>query len=313
MDGNSKLFVIPELTTTFQMWLNRSTNFIADKICPPVAVPNEMFYVWSADKSHLTIPGSTARMGRAKASEGHVGRTTTLMGPLTEHARSGFITEREYRVGGGSLSVENQVVESLAGQMALVDENELATKMSDTTKITHYTTLSGGAQWSDHGNSNPFNDITNAVQQQSTFSPMPPNTCWMSNDTWLQIVNHPDFLARLGLAQDRTMSEAKFLGLMQPYGIEKLFIGKVKYNAANPAQTANLSSVWGKHFWIGYVTDTPGQQEVNGGYKFYLDGMRKVTREYMNNPPGNEIVNFDYYDYEIISPDVYYMLQTVIA
>ena len=61
------------------------------------------------------------------------------------------------------------------------------------------------------------------------------------------------------------------------------------------------------------MTNTPGQQQINGGYRFYLDGERRVTREYMNNPPMNEIVNTDFYDYELISPDVYFMLQNVIA
>ncbi len=313
MDGNSQLYVIPELTTTFQQWMNLKTSFIGDKIFPAVPVPSEMFYVWFADKSHLTIPSSTARMGTAKAPMVKYGNKTQLRGPLTEHALSGFITEREYKVASAALNVENRMVEKIAGQMALVDENQLATLLSDTTQLTHFTTLSGGAQWSDHGNSNPFVDITNAVQQQMNNSPMPPNTCWMSIDTWLQIVNHPDFLARLGLAQDRAMSEAKFLSLLAPYGIEKVYIGRVKANGANVSQTASLSSLWPKHFWLGYVTDTPGQDEVNGGYKFYLDGMRQVTREFKNNPPGNELVNRDFYDYELLSPDVYYMLQNVIA
>lgn len=313
MDGNSKLYVVPELTTTFQMWLNTDDKYIASKIFPDVRVQSEMFLVWSAGKEHLTIPTSTIRFGRAKAPETHTGRNTVLKGPLNEHALSDFITERQYKLGGASLSVENQVVEAIASQMALTDEFALATTLSDSTILTHNTALSGGAQWSDHGNSNPFNDVTNAVTQLSNYSPMPPNTAWMSNDTWLQIVNHPDFLARLGLAQDRTMTQAKFLTLLAPYGIEKLYIGKAKYNIANVAQPASFASVWGKNFWLGYVTDTPGQMQINGGYRFYLDGEKRVTREYKNNPPLNEIVNTDFYDYELISPDVYYLMQNVIA
>jgi hypothetical protein len=313
MDGNSRLYVVPELTTTFQMWQNLDTSFIGKYIFPAVPVPNEMFYVWSAGKEHLTIPTSTIRFGQAKAPRTHFSRNTALKGPLNEHSLSDFITERQYKLGGSSLSVENQTVESIASQMQLVDEAALFTVLSDTNQLTHFQTLSGGAQWSDHGNSNPFNDITNMVTSQTQLSPMPPNTAWCSNEVWLQIVNHPDFLARLGLAQDRVMSQEGFLKLLQPYGIEKLYISKAKYNSANPNQTATLAPVVGKHFWIGYVTDTPGQMQINGGYKFYLDGFKRVTREYTNNPPGNEIVNTDFYDYELLSADVYYWLQNVIA
>jgi hypothetical protein len=313
MDGNSRIYVVPELTTTFQMWQNLDTNFIGKYIFPPVPVPNEMFYTWSAGKEHLTIPTSTIRFGRAKAPQTHFSRNTTLKGPLNEHALSDFITERQYKLGGSSLSVENQVVEGIASQMELVDEYALFTALSDTTILTHYVTLSGGQQWSDHGNSNPFNDITTMVTSQTQLSPMPPNAAWCSNEVWLQIVNHPDFLARLGLAQDRVMTQEGFLKLLAPYGIEKLYISKAKYNSANQAQTATLTPVAGKHFWIGYITDTPGQMQINGGYKFYLDGFKRVTREYENNPPGNEIVNTDFYDYELLSADVYQWLQNVIA
>src|SRR5438270_3658867 len=137
MDGNSRLYVVPELTTTFQMWMNQRQNFIASKIFPDVPVPNEMFYVWSAGKEHLPIPTSTIRFGRAKAPETHFSRNTTLKGPLNEHALSDYITERQYKLAGSSLSVENQVVEGIAQQMALTDEYALATTLSDTTILTH--------------------------------------------------------------------------------------------------------------------------------------------------------------------------------
>jgi len=310
---NGQLYVVPELTSTFQQWVNNSNNFIGKFIFPEVVVPNERFLVWSAGKEHLTIPSSTYRFGRARANEVTYSRNTTEKGPLNERALSDFITERQYKLGGSSLSVETQTVEGIASQMELVDEKALADTLADTNVVTHYLTKSGTGQWSDYGNSNPFSDITYMVQQQALNSPMPANTCWMDWLTWLQIINHPDFLTRLNIAADRSMTQEQFLKLLAPYGIEKLYIAKSTYNTAAEGQTASMGRVWGKHFWIGYVTDTPGQQQINGGYKFRLDGARKVTREQKNNPAGSEIVNGDTYDYLLLSSDVYFMLQNVIA
>src|SRR5437763_483434 len=98
MDGNSKLYVIPELTTTFEMWMNLDQNFIASKIFPEVPVPHERFYVWSADKEHLTIPTSTIRFVRAKAPATHFSRNTVLKGPPNEHSLPDFITDRQDQV-----------------------------------------------------------------------------------------------------------------------------------------------------------------------------------------------------------------------
>lgn len=313
MNPNSQLYVVPELSTTFQQWLNLDTSFIASKIFPEVMVDSEMFYIWQSGFEHLTIPSSTVRFGRAKANEATFSRNTKLMGPINEHALSSFITKRMYDIGGTALSVENQVVEGIASEMTVVDEKALADTLSNTGIITHYNTLSGTNQWSDHANSNPFNDITTMVLQQNSYSPMPANSCWLPNEAWLQIVNHPDFLARLSLASDRVMTQQGFLSLLAPYGIENVYIGKAKYNTAAENQTKNLVPIWAKNFWIGYITQTPGVQQINGGYKFTLTDGRYVTKEPSVNPMGNELIDVDTYDYELISADVYAMLQNVVA
>ena len=310
---NGQIYIVEDLTNTFQQWRNLDTNFIGKYIFPEVPVDKEMFYVWSSGYEHLTIPTSTLRFGRAKAPESTYSNNTILKGPLNEHALSSFITKREYDLASSVINVEAQRVERIASQMELVDENALATTLANSSVITHNVTLSGGAQWSDHGNSNPFADITNAVVQQQKYSPMPANTCWMSLEVWLQIINHPDFLARLGLAQDRVMTEQGFLKLLSPYGIEKVYIGRAKYNSAAEGQTKNLQSVWGKHFWTGFVTDTPGVEQVNGGYKFALKGARYVTREQKVNPMGSELIDVDTYDYELLSADVYFGIFSAVA
>lgn len=313
MNPDSQLYVVPELTTTFQQWVNPKQSLIATKIFPVVPVDSEMFYVWESGYEHLIIPTSTLRFGRAKANESTYSRSTTLKGPLNEHALSAFIDQRQYKLGNSVLSVENQAVEGIASQMDLVDEQALSNVLSNTSILTHYTTNSGTSQWSDHANSNPFNDITNGVLQQISYSPMPPNSAWCPIEVWLQIANHPDFLARLNLAANRTMTVENFLSLLAPYGIENLYIGKARYNNAAEGQTKNMVPIWDKHFWIGYITDAPGVQEVNGGYKFSLTGGRYVTKEPSVNPMGNEIVDVDVYDYELLSPDVYYWIQNVVA
>jgi hypothetical protein len=311
---NGQLYVVPELTTTFQQWTNKKKTFLGDKIMPEVMVDNERFLVWSGGSQHLIVPSSTLRFGKARAAESTYSRSTTEKGPLNERALSAFITERQYKLGGkaGPISVENQVVEGLASQMELIDEKALADFMSDTANITHYNTLSGVNKWTDFANSDPFVDITTAVVAHNAYSPADINAAWLSKDSWLQIVNHPAFLDRIKWSKTGVMTLEDFLQLMAPYGIEKLWIGDAKINTANENQTPAYTNVWGGNFWMGYVTDTPEAQEINGGYKFRLSDERRVTRETKNNPPGNEIVNTDFYDYIALSTDVYYMIQGIV-
>lgn len=310
---NGTLYVVPELTTTFQQWVNRKEGFIANKIMPEVMVDNEKFIVWSGGKEHLTIPSNTLRFGRAKYPESTFSRATAEKGPVLEHGLSSFITERQYKLGGSSLSVENQVVEGIASQMALLDEKDVADTLSDTAVVTHYLTKSGTGQWSDKANSNPFNDIVYAVTQQRIYSPAPANSAWISMYSWLQIVDHPDFLARIGVNNVRTMTPEMFLQVMAPYGIKNLYIADVRYNSGKEGLADSMGDVWGKHFWVGYITDTPGQQEINGGYKFTLRDSRKVFKEQSMNPPGAEVVDTETYDHILLSSDVYFLIQNVVA
>jgi hypothetical protein len=309
---NGTLYVVPELTTTFQQWTNKGKSFLSDLIFPEVVVDNEKFLVWSGGSEHLIVPSNTLRFGKAKANESTFSRSTSEKGPLNEHSLSAFITERQYKLGGSSLSVETQAVEGLASEMQLVDEKALADFLSSTSNITHYNTLTGGDKWSAYGTSDPFDDIVTAIVAHNAYAPQDINSAWLSKDSWLQIVNHPAFLDRIKWSKTGVMSIADFLQLMAPYGIEKLWVGSAKINTANEGQTPSYSNIWGSHFWMGYVTDNPGQQEINGGYKFRLRDSRRVTREAFNNPPGNEVVNTDFYDHIALSTDCYYLIQNIV-
>lgn len=312
---NGQLYVVPELTTTFQQWTNKKKKLLASLIFPEVLVDDEKFLVWAGGSEHLIVPSNTLRFGKAKANESTFSRSTSEKGPLNEHALSGWISERQYKLGAkiGQIGVETQVTEGIASQMELIDEKALADFLSSTTNITHYNTLTGPDKWSDHANSDPFADIVAMLTNHNTYSPADINTAWLSKQSWLQIVDHPAFLDRMKWARtNASMSVDDFLKLMAPYGIEKLWIGDAKINTANEGQTPVYSNIWGNNFWMGYVTDTPEAQEINGGYKFRLRDSRRVTKEVQNNPPGAEIVNTDFYDHIALSTDVYCMIEDIV-
>lgn len=70
---------------------------------------------------------------------------------------------------------------------------------------------------------------------------------------------------------------------------------------------------WGDDVLFGYVTDKPGRKQLNGGYKFQLKDARETTKEHFNNPAHTEIVVTDYYNYEMLMPDAWYLLKDAFA
>jgi hypothetical protein len=316
---NGQQYVVPELSTTFQQWVNRSQDFIGTAIMPEVPVEDmERFLVWNGGREHLIIPSTTLRFGRTQYAEATFSQATSEKGPLEEHGLSDFITDRQYRVSSlaGPLSIENRITEGLASKMALRDEKDVADTLSNTSIVTHYDTLSGTDQWSDPANSNPIEDIKTMVINHSNNSSAPANAAWCSWLTWMALITHPVVIDKIKWTNAAgVVTQDQFIStILAPLGINKLYVAKVRYNSANEGQAASMSYVWPKHFWIGYVTDQPGQFEQNGGYKFTGGpNVRRVMKESKMNPPGAEIITSDFYSHIILDASVYYMLQNVIA
>lgn len=311
--ANSPIYVDQALTNVSNAWFNQDSDFIANRIFPEVVVTKKTFKIPEYSKDNLRVPSSSVRTGESKAKRVSYGRTYNDAGPLQEHSLSDFVTKDDYDMTDDPFDPESDAVENINHLMALIDEKDLASMLSDTAVVTQNTTLSGTDQWSDYGNSNPFDDIKIGAIQMRNSSLKVPNTFFTSWEAWIQMVDHPDFLDRIKWSKTGVMTEADFLQLFAPYGITKIAIGKAAENTAVEGQTDTLGAVWGKHAWLGYVTDRPGRKEVNGGYKFRLQDGREVTKEAQNNPPGTEVVNRDYYDHILLNEECFYLLKNVVA
>lgn len=316
---NGQLYVVPELSTTFQQWNNQPRTFISQFILPEVPVDDkERFLVWSGGKEHLIIPSTTLRTGKTKYAESTFSQSTSEKGPLNEHGLSSFITERQYRLSknAGSLSLENRVVENVASQMRLLDEKDVADSFGSTSIITRYASLSGTSRWDDPANSNPIEDIKTMLINNRTYSSMQANTFFTSWDVWMKgLATHPVLIDKLKWSTPAgIISQEQFVAnFLAPLGISKMYVGSSRYNSANESATASMVDIWGKHAFVGYVTDSPGQFEQNGGYKFTGGpAERKVLKETSMDPPGSKLINVDSYDHIFLDTDVYYGLRTVV-
>ncbi|MBS4040406.1 MAG: hypothetical protein KGZ81_07385 [Flavobacteriales bacterium] len=293
--------------------MNDDEDFIAERVFPVVKVPKKTFKVAGYTKESLRIPSSSVRTGEAKARRVSLGRTEDDYGPLHEHSLSDFVTHDDMTMTDDPYDALGDAVENIMQKLMLIDEKDLATTLQNTSIITNNVTLAGTDQWSDYTNSTPFEDIKTAAIAMKASTLKIPNTLITSWEAWIQMVDHPDFLDRIKWSQTGVMTEADFIKLFAPYGIKNVIIGKVSENTAVEGQTDSLSAVWGKNVWLAYITDKPGRKTINGGYKFVLEEGREATREAFNNPRGEEVLVRDYYDYELLNADCFYLIKNVVA
>lgn len=308
--ANQPIYVDQALTDVSNAWFNQDSDFIGKFIFPEVLVKKPTFKVGKYGKDGLRIPSSSLRTGESKAKRVTLTRGYDDIGPLQEHSLSDVVTKDDYNLTDDPFEPEADAVENINSIMTLIDEKDIASMLSDTSVVTQNTTLSGTSQWSDYENSDPIADIIDGVK---TAKFMDYNTMFMGREVWLELSNHPAILDRIKWSSLGVVTEADFLKILAPYGITKLHIGKAKENTAKEGLADSISSVWGKNFWLGYVTDRPGRKRVNGGYKFRLENGREVTREEKANPRVTELVNTDYYGHFLLSDECFYLIKNAVA
>lgn len=306
-------YIDQALTNVSNAWFNQSSDFIGNLIFPTVTVKHKTFKVPRYGKEGLIVPSDLSRTGEAKAKRVDYSRTYDTPTVLTEKALSDVVTKDDYEQSDLPFNAESDAVEFINSRMVISEEKGLATILSDTAQITQNATLTGTDKWSDKANSNPFTDIVTGAKSVRGSALMAPNSAFFSWEVWLAIVDHPDFIDRFKWGGDGIMTEARFLTALAPYGIKKVFIGSAQENSGGDGATDTFASIWGKNFWLGYVTDTPGLKQVNGGYHFQQENGRSVTKEYKMNPPVTELVNTDYYENILLNDTCFYLLKNVIA
>lgn len=302
-----------QLTNVSNAWFNQNTDFVSTIVFPEILVKKKTFKVPKYGKEGLIVPSDLSRTGEAKAKRVDYSRTYDTPTVLTEKALSDVVTKDDYDMSDAPFNAESDAVEFINSRMMLSDEKNVATLLRSTTNITQNVTLSGTDQWSDKSNSSPFTDIVTGIKSVRGSALMLPNTAIIPFEVWLAIVDHPDFIDRFKWGGNGIMDESRFLQAVAPYGITKLVIAKAQENTGGDGVTDAFSTIWGKDVVLGYVTQTPGLKQVNGGYKFRKENARMVTKEYKNNPPITEIVNTDYYEHILLNDTCFYLMKNVIA
>jgi hypothetical protein len=310
---NGEFYLDQALTNVSLAWKNDSADFIAEKLFPVIPVAKRTGKFWAYNKDNLKVPTSDVRTGRSKTREASYGKSLEDFGPLSEHALKDFISKDELDMEDAPLNAESDVVDTLNEKMLIIEEKALAAFLTDPTVITHNDTLSGTSQWNDYSNSSPFDDIKNMCIQGRSHMLKTPNTLTFSWEVWLTLVDHPDLLDRIKWSATGVVGTDDMIKLFAPYGIEKIFVGKVQENNGKDGQADNLVSVWGKDAIAAYVTNTPGLRQVNGGYTLRLNNGKYVQKKDEFDPEGEWIRNKDYYDQMAFSTDCFFLLQDVIA
>lgn len=301
------------LTNVSQLYQNDPDQFIAESVAPIVTVPKKLFNIYFYGKENLkkAVDDTRTRFGDTKQVQQSV--SSKAFGPLRGHELMDGIDFDQDMMTEAPLDFEIDIVNLLSAQMALTKELAVAKMLSDTAVLTQNQTLSGGSQWSDYGNSTPFEDLAHAARQQRLNGLKPANTLILSYYGFSILQQHPDLIERVKYSNVASLTLEMMQTLFAQFGIRRILVSSAVYDTAAEGLTASNSYVWGNHAWLAYITPTPGLRTVNGAYTFTLDNGRYVDSWFEQKKKTKWIRNNDYYIPQIVGPEAFYFFQNAFA
>lgn len=208
----------------------------------------------------------------------------------------------------------------LTNILRLKHEYRVAAILTDTAKVTNYTTLSATTQFDNASYDNAFftTRLNTAIASIRSNTGRKANTLvvpfevaiYMANDTFIRSTLQYQY--GMNIVANGWQEEAMRLINMPPYvkGL-KVIIADGRMNNANEGETASKSNVWAKNVLVGYV---PGNDmEDTFGVMTMEYEPFSVYEERLTNPKATKIIAD--WDYGILEADLscWYLFQTAIS
>lgn len=195
----------------------------------------------------------------------------------------------------------------------LNQEAALQTAMTATATMTRNTTLTSTDQWSDYNNSDPFDDISTAIESVRGATGQRPNLLVLCHDVWMKLKYHPDVREQLKYTNGGQVSEGSLGTFLKDFfNFEEVLVGSAVKNTADEGQAESISDVWTKDAWVIYKTPRPTLMQATFGLTL-ADTPRQVDT-YREEEKVQDVVRIRYsYDQNLFDVNLAYLIKNAIA
>lgn len=215
-----------------------SADFIGDQLIPIFESPRKKIGYWVFDRRDAArmTDSRMAPTGMPNQRQFSATYATAEVEPFGLHDKIPLSDLEDPEPG---IDLEEDTVEDLTHDVLMghekriVDTFMVAGAYASTNKVTL------GTQWSSTS-STPIADI----QTGKRACAMPANTMAMDEMSWDALARHPDIIGGLrpsGGARDGLASTDE---VAKYFGFEKILVGRIKLDTANPGQAAAYSYMW---------------------------------------------------------------------
>jgi len=296
----------------------RNKAFIGEMVAPfvPVNFKSDEYFTFTK-KDSFTVP-ETIRGPKDTANEVTWSTSTSTYG-CVDHALRDFLSDAIVANSDNPINPRQRTTAFLTDLLLLAYERYVSSLVTTAGNYAtaYKTTLSGDDQWDQYATSDPISNVETA--KAACF--VEPNTMIIGEEPWRKLKHHPQIIDKIkggATVGDPAIVRPELVADI--FEVERLLIGKAKYNSSNKAKTASYSYVWGKDCVLAYIDPQVSlenvsawksfrwrQMETDVGYKVrtYRDESLGGGGEYIEVEQSYDLVN--------VCSDVAYLIDAVIS
>lgn len=271
--SNSAIHIDRPLTNLAMGIKNR--EYVADLVMPVIKVPKDSDKFYKYDPSTY-FEEQSALMTGAESMPGRIRyKLSTGNYSTADYGLMDFVTNREIQNADAPLAPMQSATKIVTNRLLLARERRVATKVFTAANYSSNTsTLSGTTQWS-HASSDPVVALYTAIEACDVY----PNVLVVGAQVWTYLRTHAKFVAMVSGRASTSDGPSPLVPTLDmvaaAFGLDRIIVGKAKYNTNREGATDARGYVWGKHAALLKVTDAPDARETDTfGYTFRSHDMQ---------------------------------------
>jgi hypothetical protein len=289
----------------------KNTLYIGESIAPLVRSTKESNKYYIFNKGDM-FRSTAEKRAAGTASKRHGFGLSTDTYFCEEIADSAQLEDETRENQDAVLDLEASKVEFATDKVLLRLEQDVASLCTTGTNWgSNYSTPSN--LWDDYINSDPIDDIEDAIEVVEGGTGQNVNTMIISYDVWKILKHHPQILERL---PSTTLKTATLDTLKAIFEVDRILIGKALLNSAVQGQTDSFARIWTGDVWVGHVAPTPARNVPSAIYTFVWpqNGLIRGVRTWREEDIHSDIFEaFMRYDVKVTGSDLGYLLEAVIS
>lgn len=235
-----------------------NADFIANFVAPITETDRKLIRIWQfsrADANRIT----DSRMAPDGMPNRRSFTATSTTAEVEPYGLHDTIPVSDLEDPEPGIDLEADTIEDLTHDVLLGHEKRVADLVMTAANYASANKVTLGTAWTNATSSTPIADI----QTGKRACAVAPNIGVCDEVTFDALARHPDIISTLRGTAGAQRGLASAAEIAAYFGLEAVYVGKCKYNSANPTATASYSYVWPQgRFLLAKVVAQPRAREV---------------------------------------------------